>query len=101
MGALRLGAAIAVIATGLVAGSALADGPPPSYPPGYTPMYAPTLTYDWTGIYFGGQIGAANSRIEWTYDLRATRRSTATPASSAARTPACRSSGAGSWWAQR
>lgn len=68
MGALRLGAAIAVIATGLVAGSALADGPPPSYPPGYTPMYAPTLAYDWTGIYFGGQIGAANSRIEWTYD---------------------------------
>ena len=34
-------------------------------------MYAPTLTYDWTGIYFGGQVGAANSRIEWTYDFTA------------------------------
>lgn len=67
MRALRLGAAIAATAAGLCAGSAHADGPPPSYPPGYTPAYAPTVTYDWTGIYLGGHIGAANARTQWTY----------------------------------
>jgi outer membrane immunogenic protein len=55
-----------VIGTGLCAGSALADAPP-SYPPGYTVYNAPTVTYDWTGIYLGGHIGAANSRAEWAY----------------------------------
>jgi outer membrane immunogenic protein len=70
MRALRLGAATAAIAMGVCAGSALADAPPPApgYPPGYTPAYMPTLTYDWTGIYFGGQVGGVNSQIEWTYD---------------------------------
>jgi outer membrane immunogenic protein len=67
MRALRLGAAIAAMAAGLCAGTAHADGPPPSYPPGYTPAYAPVVTYDWTGIYLGGHIGASNSRIEWVY----------------------------------
>src|SRR5882724_4034294 len=67
MRALRLGAATAAIGTGLWLGTALADGPPPSYPPGYAPAYAPTLTYDWTGIYVGGHLGGATTRSEWTY----------------------------------
>jgi len=71
MCALRLAAATAALLTGLGAGSALADEPP-SYPrpytPVYTPVYEPTLTYDWTGIYFGGQAGGVYSQIEWTYD---------------------------------
>jgi outer membrane immunogenic protein len=71
MRALRLGAAIAAIGMGVCAGAALADEPP-SYPRPYTPVYTPlaepTLTYDWTGIYFGGQVGAVNSKTEWTYD---------------------------------
>ena len=70
MRALRLGAAIAAVAAGLSAGSARADGPPPgpAYPPGYTPAYMPTVTYDWTGIYVGGHLGAANARREFSYD---------------------------------
>ena len=74
MRALRLGAATAAIGICLCAGAALADEPPPAprYPPGYTPAYAPAINYDWTGIYFGGQVGGANSRIEWTYDLPTT-----------------------------
>jgi outer membrane immunogenic protein len=68
MRALGLGIAIVALGTGLWAGSARADAPPPSYPPGYTPVYAPTLTYDWTGIYFGGNVGGVTSMIEWTYD---------------------------------
>ena len=68
MRALRLGAATAAIGTGLWPARRCADAPPPSYPPGYTPAYAPTtLTYDWTGIYVGGHVGAATTRSEWTY----------------------------------
>jgi outer membrane immunogenic protein len=71
MRALRLGAAIAAIGMGVCAGAALADEPP-SYPRPYTPVYTPlaepTLTYDWTGIYFGGQVGAVHTQSEWTYD---------------------------------
>ena len=53
---LRFVAGIAVIAVGLSAGVAVADGPPPgpAYPPGYLPAYMPTVTYDWSGIYIGG-----------------------------------------------
>jgi outer membrane immunogenic protein len=69
MRALRLGAAIAGVTAGLCAGTARADAPPPSsYPAGYTPVYAPTVTYDWTGIYAGGNAGGAVARTEWTYD---------------------------------
>jgi outer membrane immunogenic protein len=70
MRALRLGAAVAAVAAGLSAGTARADGPPPgpAYPPGYLPAYMPTVTYDWTGVYVGGHIGAANARREFTYD---------------------------------
>jgi outer membrane immunogenic protein len=72
MRALRLGAAIAAIGTGVLAGAALADEPP-SYPRPYTPVYTPlaepALTYDWTGVYFGGQVGAIHSQTEWTYGL--------------------------------
>ncbi|HJU32414.1 MAG TPA: outer membrane beta-barrel protein [Hyphomicrobiaceae bacterium] len=68
--AVWLRAAMAVIGTGVLAGAACADGMP-SGPRPYTPVYAPdlapTITYDWSGLYFGGQIGGANSRIEWTY----------------------------------
>jgi outer membrane immunogenic protein len=63
-----LRAAMAVIGTGLLAGAdGMPSGPRP-YSTVYTPDLAPTITYDWTGLYFGGQIGGANSRIEWSYD---------------------------------
>lgn len=68
MRALRLWAATAAVGTGLCVGTALADGPPPSYPPGYTPpTYGPTLTYDWTGVYAGGHVGAGVTERAWTY----------------------------------
>jgi outer membrane immunogenic protein len=69
MRALRLGAATAAIGIGLCAGAALADEPPPAprYPPGYMPAYAPAINYDWTGIYFGGQVGAVHTQAEWLY----------------------------------
>ena len=31
-------------------------------------LRADDATYDWTGIYVGGHVGAANARSEWTYD---------------------------------
>jgi outer membrane immunogenic protein len=68
--ALGLRAATAVIAIGILAGAAVADGMP-SGPRPYTPVYAPdlapTITYDWSGIYFGGQVGGVNSRIDWNF----------------------------------
>jgi outer membrane immunogenic protein len=70
MRALRLEVAVAAVAAGLSAGAARADGPPPgpAYPPGYMPAYMPTVTYDWTGIYVGGHLGATSVRREFTYD---------------------------------
>src|SRR5262245_7568273 len=68
MRALWLGVVMAPIDLGLCVGVALADEPARSYPPGYTPIYAAAVSYDWTGIYFGGQLGAVNSRNEWTKD---------------------------------
>lgn len=68
MRALRLWTATAVVAAGLCAGAAFADGlPRSSYPPGFTPAYMPTVTYDWTGIYLGGHLGGANTRTQWDY----------------------------------
>ena len=69
MRALWLGAAM--VAIGLVpwVDPAQADGAPRGYPPGYTPVDAPAITYDWTGIYFGGQLGWDNSRTRWPNDL--------------------------------
>ena len=51
------GAAIVAIGVGLRFGPALADEPARSYPPGTTPAYTSTVSYDWSGIYFGGQLG--------------------------------------------
>ena len=65
MRALWLGAAMAAIGVG----PARADEAPRGYPPGYTPVYAPAITYDWTGFYFGGQVGADNARTRWPNDL--------------------------------
>jgi outer membrane immunogenic protein len=69
MRALWLGAAMVAIEVGLCVSPAVADAPPRSYPPGYTPVYGPAVSYDWSGIYFGGQLGAANARNEWTNDF--------------------------------
>ncbi len=70
MRALKLGAAIVAVAAGLHAGSARADGviARPTDPYIYVAAAAVPLTYDWTGLYIGGHIGAANSRTEFTYD---------------------------------
>jgi len=69
MRALWLGAAMAAIGVGPVVGPAHADEAPRGSPPGYTPVYAPAITYDWTGFYFGGQVGADNARTRWPNDL--------------------------------
>src|SRR6476620_10315855 len=67
---LRIVAGIAVIAVGLSAGVATADGPPPghAYPPGYLPAYMPTVTYDWSGFYIGGNVGAAYADKSFNFD---------------------------------
>ena len=67
MRALWLGAAMVAMEVGRC--GALADEPALSHPAGYTPAYASAVSYDWSGIYFGGQLGAANARNEWTNDF--------------------------------
>ena len=67
MRALWLGAAM--VAMELCGGPALADEPALSHSAGYSPAYASAVSYDWSGIYFGGQLGAANARNEWTNDF--------------------------------
>jgi len=64
-----LGAALVAMEVGLCGGPTLADEPARSYPAGSTPAYGPAVSYDWSGIYLGGQLGAANVRNEWTNDL--------------------------------
>jgi len=64
-----LGAAMVAIDVGLCVGRVLADEPPRSYSPAYPSAYAPAVGYDWSGIYFGGQLGADNARNAWTNDL--------------------------------
>jgi outer membrane immunogenic protein len=66
---LRLGAAMVAMDVGLCVGAALADEPARSYPAGSTPLYAPALSYDWSGFYVGGELGAANTRNQWTNDF--------------------------------
>lgn len=72
MRALRVGATILAMTAGLQVGAARADGviARPKDPYIYvTQSEAASLVYNWTGIYAGGHLGAANSKIEWTYDL--------------------------------
>jgi outer membrane immunogenic protein len=69
MRALWPGAAIVAIGVGLRFDPILADEPGRSYPPGPTPASTSTVSYDWSGLYFGGQLGAANARNEWTNDF--------------------------------
>jgi outer membrane immunogenic protein len=71
MGALRFGfAAILAMAAGLPLGTATADGvvarPPDPYV--YVPPEAVPLTYNWTGFYIGGNIGAANTEHSAVHD---------------------------------
>jgi outer membrane immunogenic protein len=71
MGALRFGfAAILAMAAGLPFGTATADGvvarPPDPYV--YVPPEAVPLTYNWTGFYIGGNIGAANTEHSAVHD---------------------------------
>lgn len=68
MRALRLGAAVVAMTAGLHVGTAGADGviARPADPYIYVAPAAVPLTYDWTGLYIGGHLGAANSRAEFT-----------------------------------
>jgi outer membrane immunogenic protein len=70
MRALRLGAAIVATAAGFHIGTAGADGiiARPADPYIYVAPSAVPLTYDWTGLYIGGHLGAANTRNEFSYD---------------------------------
>jgi len=70
MRALRLGAAIIATAAGFHVGTARADGiiARPVDPYIYVAPSAVPLTYDWTGLYIGGHLGAANASNEFTYD---------------------------------
>ena len=69
MRALWLGATLVAMAVGLCGGPTLADEPARSYPAGSTPAYGSAVSYDWSGIYFGGQLGGANAHNAWTNDL--------------------------------
>jgi outer membrane immunogenic protein len=71
MGALRFGfAAIFAMAAGLPFGTASADGvvgrPPDPYV--YVPPEAVPLSYNWTGFYIGGNIGAATTEHKADHD---------------------------------
>src|SRR5262245_24099577 len=71
MCALRSGAAaILAIAAGLPIGTAVADGviakPPDPYI--YVAPDALPLTYNWTGFYIGGNVGAATSSTDFGHD---------------------------------
>jgi outer membrane immunogenic protein len=71
MGALRFGfAAILALAAGLPFGTATADGtvvkPPDPYV--YVPPEVVPLTYNWTGFYIGGNIGAATTEHNAVHD---------------------------------
>jgi len=68
MRALGLGAAVVALVAGLHVRAAVADGPPDRASGPY--IYPPpaVLTYDWTGLYVGGHLGAANTHTKWTYD---------------------------------
>ena len=66
--ALWLGPAVVAMEVGLCAGPVLADELARTYPPGSPPAYA-SASYDWSGIYFGGQLGAANARNRWSNDF--------------------------------
>ncbi|HZT47294.1 MAG TPA: outer membrane beta-barrel protein [Hyphomicrobiaceae bacterium] len=71
MRALRLGAAaILGLAAGLPIGTAAADGyiARPTDPYIYVAPAALPLTYDWTGFYIGGNVGAAHTSTEFSYD---------------------------------
>jgi outer membrane immunogenic protein len=71
MGALRFSfAAILALAAGLPFGTATADGtvvkPPDPYV--YVPPEVVPLTYNWTGFYIGGNIGAATTEHNAVHD---------------------------------
>ena len=71
MGALKFGfAAILAMAAGLPFGTARADGavarPPDPYV--YVPPEAVPLTYNWSGIYIGGNLGAATTEHKTVHD---------------------------------
>ena len=68
MRALGLGAAVVSLVAVLHVRAAVADGPPDRASGPY--IYPPpaVLTYDWTGLYVGGHLGAANTHTKWTYD---------------------------------
>jgi len=62
-----LGAAMAAMEVGLCGGPALADEPARSYPASSAPAYS-AVSYDWSGVYVGVQLGAATARDEGTND---------------------------------
>jgi len=71
MGALRLGfAAILAVAAGMPFGTATADGVVAKAPDPYiyVPPEAVPLTYNWSGFYIGGNIGAATTEHKTVHD---------------------------------
>jgi outer membrane immunogenic protein len=62
----RLSAVLGVLAAGWVTTAIAADLPgAPAPAPGYSPVYRPHI-YDWTGFYFGGNIGGGFQRNSYT-----------------------------------
>lgn len=60
---------LAVGAAVLAAGIAMQAGPASARDPfAYVPPGDPMAGYDWTGIYVGGQLGAAHSSTKWFFN---------------------------------
>ena len=70
MRAVWLKATIAALGLGLCASSAAADGlvVKRSDPYVYVAPDAIPVTYNWSGFYLGGHLGAANSQVDWDYN---------------------------------
>src|SRR4051794_25105485 len=56
------------IATGVSVSAAIAHGVTPRAPDPYIYAPAPTITYDWSGIYTGGDVGVAHGQSKLTPD---------------------------------
>jgi outer membrane immunogenic protein len=64
-----LGPALVAMEVGLCGGPVLSDDLARTDPPASPPPYGSAVRYDWSGVYLGGQLGAANAKNAWSNDF--------------------------------